>query len=120
MDIRISFPITSGMTVSVSVDELKNIVDKVDAGGDDLPEIESRVAKDVIRKMQNYDSPDNASFDAGPDIYKEILTNDAEQRISKRFGRTKISVEDFVSWCWEQNAGYWPDGTPIGSLFCDD
>ena len=30
--------------------------------------------------------------------------------------RKEISVEDFVSWCFDRNAGHWPNGTPM----CDD
>ena len=120
MDIRINFPITSGMTVSVSIDKLKLMVKKAKAGGrSDLSAIESRVVEDVLQKMQlaRTSFPNKSVTSSDFDIrYKEILKDDAEVRMKQSFDRREISVESFVSWCWEHNAGHWPDGTPI----CDD
>ncbi len=120
MSIKISFPISSEMTVVVSADKVRSIVKKATAGGRaDLSDVESRVAEEVLQKMQlartswPNESVTASDYDAR---YKEILKDDAEDRMKNAFDRKEISVEDFVSWCFDRNAGHWPNGTPM----CDD
>ena len=59
------------------------------------------------------DADSQCDDDPHSDKYKAILKHDAETRMKKSFGHRAINIEDFVSWCWSENAGHWPDGTPI-------
>ena len=116
MSIFIEFPITSEMTVRFSPEELKNMIDKrKQSDASDSRDIESRIADSAMKTIQEHSNDDQTG--ENNDAYKNILKRDAETRLRQCFGTGReISVNEFVSWCWQANAGHWPDGTPI----CDD
>ena len=114
MNIRISFPIDTDMCVVVSIDALQNMIEKADARRNvDLTSRLSCVVKDVIQDMEKYYPDGTVVTNDNDKAYKYILMDDAETRIRQRFDKSVISVRDFVEWCWTNNAGHWPDGTPI-------
>ena len=78
---------------------------------------------DTLKKRIAGDTDEQCDDDTRSDKYKTILRNDAYRRLREYcLNKSNLSTldfidyEEFVNWCWEHNAGHWPDGTPI----CDD
>ncbi len=108
---RISYElaISDELTIKISADSLNELLKRANAQTEKDPDgIEFLIADYVRQKLQEY-----VYKTVLTDEYKEILKRDAQYRMVMDDSLVDPSIGEFVSWCWEKNAGHWLDGTPI-------
>ena len=103
------FPISNEFTITYIANNQSDLLKIINAKpSNNMEDIDSQVSDYVYRKLH-----DLACDHVLSERYKDILKKDAERRMKEDGLKDTCDVEALVTWCWENNAGHWSDGTPI-------